>query len=138
MCDGGQKQQGFCLKRGKGKWLRNRRELGKEYEAAVRRILEKRGYRILRENYRCPIGEIDLIARDRKTLVFVEVKYRSSKRCGLPEEAVSVGKQRRISRTARWYLMEQGYADEVICRFDVAAVSKDGVRIYQNAFDCQS
>ena len=68
----------------------------------------------------------------------MEVKYRSSKRCGLPEEAVSVGKQRRISRTARWYLMEQGYADEVICRFDVAAVSKDGVRIYQNAFDCQS
>ena len=73
MCDGGQKQQGFCLKRGKGKWLKNKRELGKEYEAAVRRILEKRGYRILRENYRCPIGEIDLIARDGKTLVFVEV-----------------------------------------------------------------
>ena len=118
--------------------MKNKRELGKEYEAAVRRILEKRGYRILRENYRCPIGEIDLIARAGKTLVFVEVKYRSSKRCGLPEEAVSVGKQRRISRTARWYLMEQGYADEVICRFDVAAVSKDGVRIYQNAFDCQS
>lgn len=117
--------------------MKNKRKLGKEYEAAVKKTLEQEGYRILKENYRCPLGEIDLIARDGKVLVFVEVKYRSSRQCGLPEEAVTAKKQRRISRTARWYLMEQGYAEEVLCRFDVAAVSKDSVRIYQNAFDCR-
>ena len=68
-----------------------------------RRLLKKKGYRILEANFRCRFGEIDLIARDGAYLVFIEVKYRSSLKDGDSLEAVNRRKQRKIIRVAEYY-----------------------------------
>lgn len=115
--------------------MQNKRKLGQEQEQRASETLEKEGYRILQKNYRCKIGEIDLIAVDEGVLVFIEVKYRRTTVSGYPEEAVTVQKQKQISRVAAWYLMENQLSLEVPCRFDVVAVSPEKVRIYKNAFD---
>ncbi|MGI6011103.1 MAG: YraN family protein [Ruminococcus sp.] len=116
--------------------MANKRKLGKEYEEVAGRLLQEQGYVILEKNYRCPLGEIDLIAMDKETLVFAEVKYRSSTRQGVPEEAVGREKQKRISRTARWYMMEMNISQDMPCRFDVISVLRNRLRIYKNAFEC--
>ncbi len=99
-----------------------RQALGREGEAAARAFLERRGVRILVQNFRCAAGEIDLIGRTRDTLVFVEVKTRTSAAFGPPQLAVHLKKQRQIVRAAEWCLAEQR-VPEVPCRFDVVAVT---------------
>lgn len=112
----------------------NKRTVGQEQEHRVETFLEEKGYKILERNYRCPQGEIDLIACHDGYLVFVEVKYRKTQRKGTPEEAVDNRKQKKISRAALWYLMEHKMPDETPCRFDVAAATPEEIRIYQDAF----
>ena len=68
--------------------LQNRRTIGDRGEAAAIRFLEKKGYRILDKNYRCKSGEIDIVARDKDNIAFVEVKTRTSVEFGLPEESL--------------------------------------------------
>lgn len=116
----------------------NKRAKGGLYEQKAAAYLKKQGYVILETNYRCRQGEIDLIAREGETLVFVEVKYRSRTGSGDPSEAVDGKKQSRISRCALYYLMKRGVVD-VPCRFDVICVTgKDGkLTWYPNAFDYQ-
>ena len=119
-----------------------RQALGREGEAAARAYLERRGVRILIQNFRCTAGEIDLIGRTRDTLVFIEVKTRSSDAYGPPHLAVHLKKQRQIVRAAQWFLAEQR-VPEVPCRFDVVAVTLppgDGrptVDWVQNAFPAE-
>lgn len=81
--------------------MENFRRLGAFYEDRAARLLEERGYWILEKNYRCRIGEIDLIARDGRTLVFIEVKYRRTDSFGRPEEAVDARKQKNPSAVRR-------------------------------------
>lgn len=99
----------------------DRRMVGIEGEAVARRFLEGLGFRILEENFTCPLGEIDLIAQDGEVLVFVEVKARRSTRFGGPAEAVHARKQRQILRVAEAYMRERRL--RVPCRVDVVAVS---------------
>lgn len=115
--------------------MKNKRGTGAEYEQKAAEYLESRGYEILCRNFRCRIGEIDLIARDGSYLVFVEVKYRVNARMGEPKEAVDDRKQRKISRTAAYYCMRHGISPERPCRFDVAAFTQGKWEIIQNAFD---
>ena len=112
----------------------NRRKIGSEYENAVAKALENRGYRVIERNFRCRIGEIDLIAREGEYLCFVEVKYRSKREAGTPEEAVDGKKQKRISRAALYYLMRQGLGDTTPCRFDVVGIRPEEIRVTKNAF----
>lgn len=112
----------------------NKREVGKEEEQRASDFLKEQGYQILCRNYRCKIGEIDLIAREGIYLVFVEVKYRKTGCCGVPEEAVNLQKQSRISRTAAWYLTEKGLDLYTPCRFDVVALTPEEIRLYRDAF----
>ena len=86
------------------------------------------------KNFQCRSGEIDLIARDGKYLVFVEVKYRSNLTYGEPCEAVDYRKQKRISNAAAFYLRRYGYPMDQPCRFDVAQVSADGIELMEDAF----
>ena len=95
--------------------------LGDQGEAYAANYLRQNGYRILTRKYRTKIGEIDLIADDHGTLVFIEVKTRSSVRCGMPAEAVNYKKKQKIIQTAYWYLYEQR-RENTICRFDVLEV----------------
>lgn len=112
----------------------NTRFIGGQYEDVAAKYLEKQGYGILCRNYRCKLGEIDVIARHEGYLVFVEVKYRKS---GYGEgwAAVNYIKQRKISRIAGWYMMEQRLLDNTACRFDVVGIEPGGIQICQNAFD---
>lgn len=113
-------------------------ETGKEGEKIAAVYLKKKGYRIIEQNYRCPIGEIDIVARDKNELVFVEVKTRKSVSLGYPEQAVGFKKQKKISNLAMWYLLEKKLI-ESRARFDIVAIlmlpSGNEVRLIPNAFD---
>ena len=85
----------------------NRREIGAEYEQKAVRYLESVGYRVLERNYRCRLGEIDIIAMQDGYLCFVEVKYRGSHGQGYPEEAVNHRKQQKIIQTAEVYMKKK-------------------------------
>ncbi len=98
--------------------------LGKLGESRAVRYLQQEGFEILRRNYRTPFGEIDIIAREAQTLVFVEVKTRSTAAYGMPQEAVDRRKQRQLIRTAQAYLNEKG-GPLPLCRFDVVSVRTD-------------
>ncbi len=99
--------------------------------------LRLKGYRLEARNWRCPLGELDLVMRSRHVLVFVEVKTRTSLSVGLPEEAVSAGKKAQLLRVAQAYL-SQRRGPVSFCRFDVVAVEVHGffprLRHYRGAF----
>lgn len=101
---------------------RERQALGRRGEEAARAFLARRGLRILAENYSCPAGELDLVAQDRESLVFVEVKTRTSRAFGAPQLAVHWRKQQQIVKAAEWFLAERRLPERA-CRFDVVAVS---------------
>ena len=113
----------------------NRRKEGADYENLVAEELKSQGYEILEKNYRCRIGEIDLIAKEGETLVFVEVKYRRNDKMGDPKEAVDQKKQKKISMTASYYLMRECGRMDNPCRFDVAAVLGEQIEVVKNAFE---
>ena len=94
------------------------RLLGDRGEREAARFLRRRGLRVLAQGYRTARGEIDLIARERDTLVFVEVKTRRS---GTPAEAVTAEKQRRLTLAALHFLRRHGLLEQA-CRFDVVAI----------------
>ncbi|MDO4633228.1 MAG: YraN family protein [Eubacteriales bacterium] len=112
----------------------NNRETGARYEALAAAYLMQEGFQILEKNYRIRSGEIDLIAREGRYLVFIEVKYRSSLREGSPLEAVNQKKQRVIIQTARHYLLSHGYSEDTPCRFDVVGMDGDRVTHIRDAF----
>lgn len=112
----------------------NKRASGAAGENAACDALVRAGLTVLERNWRRPTGEIDIIARDKRTIVFVEVKKRSSLRFGRPAEAVNRAKQLHILRTAMLYLAEKGLEDAPV-RFDIVEVLPAGVRHLRAAFD---
>ena len=96
------------------------REIGLFGEAAVARYLREKGYTLLAHGYSCRFGEIDLIAKKRHTLAFIEVKLRSPGSYGLPREAVGAEKREKLRKTAMSYLAENDL--DIPARFDVAEV----------------
>lgn len=104
--------------------------LGKRGEEAAAGLLKDNGYKILIRNYRTKLGEIDIIAFDKDTVCFIEVKTRKSDRFGLPSESISGSKQRQISKTALAFLKEKNLLDKK-ARFDIVSVlySKDKPRL---------
>jgi putative endonuclease len=115
-----------------------RQLLGKTGEDLACRELETRGYVILARRYRQRGGEIDIIARDGATLVFVEVKTRDGHEFGDAAEAVTAWKRRRMAHVALDY-MSRHHISECPCRFDVVSIHVDGgrpaIELFQNAFD---
>ncbi len=96
-------------------------ERGRQGEIIAEQALRAHGYEIVERNWRCPVGEIDLVTRDGEVMVFVEVKLRTSDAFGSPEEAVTEAKQARLLRAGAVYLAEHGL-DNVPCRIDVVAI----------------
>ncbi|MBO4838789.1 MAG: YraN family protein [Lachnospiraceae bacterium] len=114
----------------------NKREVGTCYEEQAARYLQRLGMEVLWRNYRCHVGEIDLILRDEDTLVFAEVKYRRTDEYGRGEVHVDRRKQRTIFRVAEQFLIryfpDGNYPP---CRFDVVAIDGfDMVVHYPDAF----
>lgn len=112
----------------------NRRVVGNLGEDAACAALRRAGLNVLARNVRRPTGEIDIVAREGKTIAFVEVKARSSLRYGQPSEAVGRAKQAKIVRTAAVWLAENGLEDAPV-RFDVVEVLPGSVRHLRAAFD---
>ena len=112
--------------------------LGKFGEDLARERLKNLGYRILETNYRCSLGEVDLIARDGEILVFVEIKTRKNESLGQIKEAVNRRKQTRLSKVALAFLKSHNLWGSK-ARFDVVAIrvidGKKEVEIIKNAFE---
>ncbi|MFT3698947.1 MAG: YraN family protein [Kofleriaceae bacterium] len=106
---------------------------GSRNEALATRYLVRRGYAIIDRNFKTKIGELDIVARDRRTLVFVEVRSRASADYGSALEAVTWEKQRRVSRMAKMYLSaRRPRFDE--CRFDVVAITGERIELIRDAW----
>jgi putative endonuclease len=104
--------------------------LGQRGEVLAVRYLKNRGYRIIEQNFKTPIGEIDIIAYDGETLVFIEVKTRESMAYGRPFESVHYHKRRKIASVASLYLKRLKHIPP--CRFDVLSIHyKDGRPEYE-------
>jgi putative endonuclease len=96
-------------------------DLGKRGEKIARNFLRRQGYRVRAINYSCPAGEIDIIAQDRKTIAFVEVRTLSSRKHGPPIETLSYDKKRHAARAARYYLHRYKLLEED-WRFDFVGI----------------
>ncbi|MBQ8800301.1 MAG: YraN family protein [Lachnospiraceae bacterium] len=112
----------------------NRRRIGNQQETKVQEYLQIHGYEIVARNFYTKHGEIDLIAKKDDYLVFIEVKYRADERFGAPEAAVDFRKQRKIIAAAQYYLYKNRIPFDTPCRFDVAGVIGNEIRITENAF----
>ena len=98
---------------------------GTQAEQLAARFLKKQGYKISECNYLVRGGEIDIIARDRNEVVFVEVRYRKSDHYGSAEESIDGRKQQRLIKAASHYLQEHNLWDKVPCRFDTICITVD-------------
>jgi len=115
-----------------------RRQTGESGESIAVKFLKENGYEIIEQNYRCKLGEIDIIARDDRVLAFIEVKARRTGDFGGPKWAVTPRKQRKISMVALKYLKETEQMEKR-ARFDVVAIrllpGDPDVEIIKNAFE---
>ena len=115
-----------------------RQTLGKLGEDLACQELQRRGYAILARRYRRRGGELDIVARDGQTIVFVEVKTREGCEFGVGAESVTLFKRRRMASVALDY-MARNHLVERPCRFDVVSIDMSGqkprIELYQNAFD---
>ncbi len=117
-----------------------RKSLGQRGERAAAKYLRRKGYKIVAQGNRLAPGELDLVAVDGRTVVFIEVKTRRSDRYGSPAEAVDLEKQRRLTRLAVTYLKRHGLL-EYPARFDVVAIlwpedqRRPAIEHFENAFE---
>ena len=107
--------------------------LGKSAEDAAVDLLERDGYRIVERNYRCKLGELDIVARDGAVLAFVEVRSRADESHGHAAEMVTPAKQRKVARVAAWYLVDRRPRDAQM-RFDVVAITGASVELIKDAW----
>lgn len=112
----------------------NKRTVGSQKEETAAAFLSGCGLHVTEHSFRDRFGEIDLIARDDDTLVFIEVKYRKTASTGHPEEAVGISKQKTISKVAAHYMLYRKYPPSTPVRFDVVAIEGEDIRWHKNAF----
>lgn len=115
--------------------MSNTRKLGGEYEKLAATYLQQHGCKVLEQNFRNRSGEIDIIAMDGETLVFVEVKYRKNTDAGSPLSAVDFRKQRQICRVSDFYRMTHGVSEFTSMRFDVIGFLGEEITWMKNAFN---
>lgn len=112
----------------------NKKAIGSKWEAVAREYIKTCGYEIVCCNYRCFIGEIDIIAKEQKTIIFIEVKFRSSRHFGTAVESVDYKKQQKIRRVAAHFLTTTYHTESMPCRFDVLGFDKEKITYIKNAF----
>ena len=112
----------------------NNRVIGAKQEQIACAHLKENGYEILSCNFRTRVGEIDIIARHGGYLVFIEVKYRKNASSGHPLEAISIQKQKKISKCALYYMKMHGL-EYMPVRFDVVGILGEEITLIPNAFE---
>ncbi len=117
---------------------KERLDLGRLGEDLALKKIRSLGYMFIARNYRCPLGEVDLVARDGDTLVFIEIKTRKGRSLGYAKESITKRKRRQLSKVALAYMKSHGVVD-ARSRFDVVAVHIRGgiteIEVVRNAFD---
>ncbi len=117
---------------------RERLQLGELGEKLALKRIKRYGYKLVAKNYRCPLGEIDLIAKDGDCLVFIEIKTRKNSSTGNAKEAIDKRKRRQISKVALYYMKANGCCD-VKSRFDIIAINilggKEEIELIKDAFE---
>ncbi len=120
-----------------------KRKVGDEKERLAEDFLLQQGFTLIERNFFCKMGEIDLIMKDKDYLVFIEVRYRESQEFGGALASITAGKQRKLRRTAEFYLLQAFGNTPPPCRFDVIAIegglnpkgnSEDEIHWISNAF----
>lgn len=115
----------------------NRQQTGKIGEELAVDFLKKSGYKIIERNFRCNLGEIDIIALDKNILAFVEVRTKISSSFCAPQETVNFLKQKKLHKLSLYYLTKKRIKNRD-CRFDVVAIDlskgKNGIELFKNAF----
>ena len=117
-----------------------KQQFGKLSEKLAVKFLKKQGYKILSLNYRCPLGEVDIVGLEKDTVVFIEVRSRSNSSCGMPMETINFDKKKHIIRTALYYQKRYNLYDYNV-RFDIVSVLKDettqklSIELIKDAFD---
>lgn len=117
--------------------MKNQRQTGTAYEELAANWLKTQGFQILKRNYSCGQGEIDIIAKDNDYLVFIEVKYRKYTHMGYPSEAVHLQKQKKIIKTALYYCYSHKIPETQACRFDVISILGEKIEHIKNAFQIE-
>ena len=112
----------------------NKREVGSQWEQKTVEYLQTIGITVLYKNFRCKIGEIDIIGIENDTYIFIEVKYRSSRRYGYSYEAVNSRKQQTIRKVAEWFIVSSKLPSSTKFRFDVCGIDNDTITYIKNAF----
>ena len=112
----------------------NKREVGSQWEQKTVEYLQTLGITVLYKNFRCKTGEIDIIGIENDTYIFIEVKYRSSRRYGYSYEAVNSRKQQTIRKVAEWFIISNKLPSSTKCRFDVCGIDNDTITYIKNAF----
>lgn len=113
------------------------KKLGKQIEDLICFYLSRQKLKLIARNYTCRYGEIDLIMRDKTTLVFIEVRYRQNFKFGSSLETVNLAKQNKIIKTAEYYLQSHDLSEKISCRFDVIGVRPNVNYPQQQAFISQ-
>ncbi len=111
----------------------NNREVGKKYELKAINYLKNKNYEILNHQFRCKIGEIDIICYKNNVIIFVEVKYRKNINNGYPREAVNFVKQSKIRKVAEYYILKNKVVNKDF-RFDVIEIIGEEIEHLKNAF----
>ena len=117
-----------------------KKQVGDKGEKLAEDFLKRKGYNIIQRNYRCKLGEIDIIAEQDNVIVFVEVRTKQTESFGLPQYSITSGKMNRITKSALCYIQEKELYERS-CRFDVIAITfsqdsrKPNIEHIENAFE---
>lgn len=112
----------------------NKRSEGSKWESLAGEFLIKHGINVLQYNFRCRLGEIDIVGKDRDVLVFYEVKYRKNDNCGNAAEAVGLRKQKVIAKVSDFYRMINHIPWDTQVRYDVVAIQGNKISLIPGAF----
>ena len=104
------------------------------YEDKAIEYLIAKDFKIIKRNYRCKIGEIDIIAMKDNILRFIEVKYRKNDAYGAPLEAVNAKKQKKIYMTAQWFMAESNINEDMCCSFDIISIQGNDIEYIFNGY----
>lgn len=114
---------------------KNTKAIGDSAEELACNFLKKNKIKILERNFRVHTGEIDIIAREKDTIIFIEVKFRKNSNFGHPFESVTPTKQQKIIQTAQFFLQKHQTLSNYNCRFDVISIENSDINWIKNAFD---